>query len=785
MSGLVDVAGRPLVPEVIRAGGHDIERRDPTAATTQMLYLGNGQPMPIAWNAQRAVDYQYYANIIVYRCVQIIARTISSLPFRTGPVGPERAGQSAPHNPNSALARFFGPPPGGPAPKLSARRLWAWTVAQRIVTGRHAWEIELTAGKGSRPVAFWPLVSALLKAYPTEQGVDWFRAFEYGLNPDKARRLRPDQVFYGWDPSLNDFRQPESALQAAQLPVELARMMDTYNVAFLRNDARPAALVVTEAFGSDEEFQAFERQLNEKYGGPRNAGKAMVVETEGGEKGVTGSIEVKVLGLSQKDALFIEQHRAALEQIAIAIGVPWSKLDASGRTFDNAGEEDQTFWRSTIATLCDTLADEVNMDLAPRLGSEVGWFDLSGVPAMHTKPDPVTQAVGAPAMVQAQLMTIDEARVDYGLPPLPNGAGDRLMTAEEVAALRGNVTEVAMRQGLAELRAAVVEQRTPPAPAPPPPLVLPPAPAGPGTRIADPEAVEARRARIWRTADATVRTIEKRWENAWRRLFGRQAKATIARLEGKRGRQATRAADAPDPAAVFDPTFWEAESVDLAEDLYALAAAAGQTRISDLFGVAFDLDSEWAQEFIASRANQLAGQVTQTTYTAITDALAAGAAEGESIPDLAARVRHVFDVASTSRATTIARTEVISAYNGSASLSAAQLPADVVGGQEWIATRDGRTRPEHAAADGQIVPIGATFDVDGAPMAYPGDPAGDPALTVNCRCTVAFLTPDEYETETAARSRTVPIAAARAVLMMLRRDTPHDRIRQALQEIAA
>jgi SPP1 gp7 family putative phage head morphogenesis protein len=159
--------------------------------------------------------------------------------------------------------------------------------------------------------------------------------------------------------------------------------------------------------------------------------------------------------------------------------------------------------------------------------------------------------------------------------------------------------------------------------------------------------------------------------------------------------------------------------------------------------LAFDLQAPYATDFIQARANQLAGQVTDTTYAAIRQALADGALEGESIPELADRVQHVFDVATDSRATTIARTETISAYNGSASAVAASYGQDVVGGQEWISTVDGRTRPEHAGADGQVVPIGQAFDVGGESMAYPGDPNGSSANVVNCRCTVAFLTPDE------------------------------------------
>lgn len=71
------------------------------------------------------------------------------------------------------------------------------------------------------------------------------------------------------------------------------------------------------------------------------------------------------------------------------------------------------------------------------------------------------------------------------------------------------------------------------------------------------------------------------------------------------------------------------------------------------------------------------------------------------------------------------------------------LPDDVVGGKEWIAALDERTRESHAALDGQIVARTATFDVGGSAMRYPGDPAGEPAEAINCRCALALVTPEE------------------------------------------
>ncbi len=53
---------------------------------------------------------------------------------------------------------------------------------------------------------------------------------------------------------------------------------------------------------------------------------------------------------------------------------------------------------------------------------------------------------------------------------------------------------------------------------------------------------------------------------------------------------------------------------------------------------------------------------------------------------------------------------------------------------EWDASGDGRTRPEHAAADGQRVPFNQPFIVAGEALRYPGDPAGSAANVIQCRC---------------------------------------------------
>lgn len=791
MTELILPTGTALEVRDRRAGA--VEHRDPRGATRRLGWSSPDLPMVEEWNADAAFRHGYLANVIAYRCTQIRARSGASVPIVAG----RKLGDLKTRNDNSPLARLLGPPPGGPAPKLSARKLIRWTIAQQIVTGRRAWEIETErpTDPESLPVAFWPLVASQLKPIQSTGGVEWFRVFEYGPRIDgKALRLQPGHVFYGWDPSGTDFRQAESQLQAARFDLTLVNLCDRYGIGFLRNNAVPAAIITTAAFPNDQLRQRFRQNWNNELQGVDNAGRVTFNEVGDGEGGVGDTIDVKTLGISAKDARLVEARKEAMMEVAIALGVPWSKLDASGRTFANAEAEDRTYWEETILPDLQDLQDDINMQLAPRFGSDVVWFDLSGVRALARRVTPVSQTVGAPSYVNGGLWSINEGRIDTGQDPLEGDQYNRLLTIEEQMLLRGSQqtdTPPARTASEPEVRTAGEADTREGSEAEPgttgdqgAPLATSPAVE---TRVADPEAIEARRARIWRAADATVSTIERRWERAFVRLFTRQADATVARLTGKRGRQLlTRAAETRetvDPAQLFDPQFWTTETQALAADLYEQAAGAGLDRLAASFGVALDVEAPYVQDFLAERGNQLAGGVTQTTYDQIVATMGEGVSAGESIEELADRIRHVFTVASEARATVIARTEVISAYNGSSVLAAAQLPEDVVAGQEWIATRDARTRGAHASADGQVVRVGEPFNVDGEELAYPGDPAGEAGNTIQCRCTVAFLTPDEM-TETLGRARPqVDVRTARAFLTLAAPGLPFDELgfRRALE----
>lgn len=153
----------------------------------------------------------------------------------------------------------------------------------------------------------------------------------------------------------------------------------------------------------------------------------------------------------------------------------------------------------------------------------------------------------------------------------------------------------------------------------------------------------------------------------------------------------------------------------------------------------FDLLNPLIPEYLEDLSGKKINGVNDTTRDALRAELTEGVRAGEDVRALSKRVRSVFDVTDQSRAEMIARTEVVGASNWATHES--YKVSGVVDKRAWVATRDGRAREEHLALDGVEKELGAKFQIDGYSADYPGG-FGDPAMDVNCRCTVVAVIED-------------------------------------------
>lgn len=155
----------------------------------------------------------------------------------------------------------------------------------------------------------------------------------------------------------------------------------------------------------------------------------------------------------------------------------------------------------------------------------------------------------------------------------------------------------------------------------------------------------------------------------------------------------------------------------------------------------FTLNAPGLLDFLGSRLEKFSN-VNKTTLDILKRQIRQGVEAGETIDDIAGRVKRVFRSSSSWRALTIARTETVSSAN-TASLIGAKF-SGLVELKKWITSRDEDVRStpySHVAAEGETVPVDEFFRATGELLQAPA--TGTIASNnIACRCIMTYITKD-------------------------------------------
>jgi SPP1 gp7 family putative phage head morphogenesis protein len=150
----------------------------------------------------------------------------------------------------------------------------------------------------------------------------------------------------------------------------------------------------------------------------------------------------------------------------------------------------------------------------------------------------------------------------------------------------------------------------------------------------------------------------------------------------------------------------------------------------------FRFPPQAAVEFLAARQNRLKDVpegIWQRIHNVISEGLESGKPLAQVAKEIAANVSDEFDAIGEGRAMVIARTETLTAYGAGRHEAFRQAG---IKRKRWLTAGDDRVRPDHAEANGQIVPRDEPFQIAGYPMDFPGDDSQGAPLNeiINCRC---------------------------------------------------
>ena len=183
---------------------------------------------------------------------------------------------------------------------------------------------------------------------------------------------------------------------------------------------------------------------------------------------------------------------------------------------------------------------------------------------------------------------------------------------------------------------------------------------------------------------------------------------------------------------------------NIARVQYTIIANAFKNYALDRMQNVKDFDSEFDRklnQYIEDNVGTLITDINETTRLRIQNVINNSFNEGLSTEQTGNALRNTILGFGAYRANLIARTETHRTASWANETVAENM--NISGTQkEWIAIQDARTRTTHSIASGQRIPLDQKFVVGGERLKYPGDPAGSPGETINCRCSVIYTTPD-------------------------------------------
>lgn len=728
-----------------------------------VMAWARGASWGMSWFSNTEYDYATAAgdgrsNAAVMACVRWVQRALPEAPLIVKQRGADGDLQDMPDHPLQDKLEH-------PNPYYSGLHLIGALVADLMLTG-NAYIIKARNG-ASRVVELWWVPSTMIEPRWPEDGSAFISHYDYTVD-GRPVRLETSEIVHirqGFDP--RNIRKGLSDLSSLLREIATDNEAANWTAAMVRNVTPPGVVVTPgkDVALSQENADQIKSEFAAKFGGDRK-GSALVLSAEA---------DVRVLSFSPEQMNLREIRNVPEERITAVFGIPAAVVGLGtgleqtkvGATLDAM---ERQAYKSCLIPMQRLIMAELQMQLVPDFGDPTRLrvvFDLDQVSVLQEDHNSLHER--ARGDLQAGLITLNQALKMIG----EDDAGP----TGEVRYLPTGITVKPADDLLPALAPAALQ--------PPTPLRALPAPQdggdeiatrsigqgavasegtqrvgqrrdqhgivglGQGSHAADPVRVasgdERRHMRNPRDGSVDVvavldddhhaSSVARKGiddipglfdlllqddEPAWR-------KAVRSYLNDELARVIARLATGDETAEMLVP---DTESGLLRDilDPHQRATLESIRRITAAeLGVAFNIPDPAVREYLEDVGQNLIS-ITGHTRDKVREALIAGQAEGEGIPQIVKRIRALTTFGKT-RAETIARTELGMAQN-LATLAAYRASGVVVGvrvldGQDYdeaCRAMHGRTFPldkvpaalEHTRCRRAFAPIVDVDEIEGA-----------------------------------------------------------------------
>lgn len=358
----------------------------------------------------------YAKNVIVHRCVNLIAQSASHVPWKVYVKRMHNSELTENHPANSLLKK--------PNPELTGADFFTKIVSHLLlygnsyiilnsitksnISGLYALNPENVEIKFQKniPIAY---------SFRTSSGAS---GSEQLFPIDKISRQSKLLHIKNFNPADNNYGLPSIA--AAAKAINLHHKTLEWNMSLLRNSSRPSgALVFQDGNGylSDDQFERLKEQFYDNFSGSMNSGKPLILE---------GGLKWQDTSSAERFEKFLELKDSIARDIAIAFNVPPQLLGINGdNTYSNMQEARLALWEENIIPLLDKLSDNFSSWLSHWYGEELLIdFDRDSISCLTEKRENLWAKI-----TDANFMTVNEKRAMVGFDPIKGG--DVILTNNE------------------------------------------------------------------------------------------------------------------------------------------------------------------------------------------------------------------------------------------------------------------------------------------------------------------------------------------------------------------
>lgn len=496
------------------------------------------------------------------------------------------------------------------------------------------------------------------------------------------------------------------------------------------NGDRGPFVIAKGAVPSDEQREQIERMLRQKRELSRRGDfKAAFL---------SGDITVEEPGVQAVDEAFVSQRLENRHEIYIGFGVPASFAEVAVSYSVGSASDRYRLIEETCKPLGEKISDGIEMvskkllAILPRTGRSLyaafDWDNHSTIQQIRserTKEATELWKTGVPWNVLSDHLGLklprfagdDVARVPFSMKAVEGSSSNGQEATVQTDETDTDQTKVF--EELQNLFKGMADR--------------------PEVDATDKENFEqaAEEKELWEMLQTKRKPFENKFEKRFNRLLFavraetlRNVRTNYKPTEKTMERNAVRKSSM---SLTFDLTPWmDKISEGMGEISEQAVIEAGGQLVTDELELeeAVSLPTAAVESVVQNRQNMLSRTSTEIWHE-IRELIADGIDAGDSIDELADRIRNKFNDISKARARRIAVTETAVAYEQGRYLTMKEAG---ITHKKWVTASDDHVRDTHREVNGEVLPIDELFIVGDSTLLHPADPNGSAEEVINCRC---------------------------------------------------